>query len=120
VILVNGSGGPVTIGDNLQDSLRAAVSGQVPSGNGGGGGTGTDQQRIARLLAEAQMHFANAEAALKAGNLALYQSEIDAAQAAVEQAAKLAAQQGSGPGTPTGSPTPSVTPTASPSASPSP
>jgi hypothetical protein len=119
VILVNGSGGPVTIGNNLQDSLRAAVSGQVPSGGQGGGGTGTDQQRIARLLAEAQTHFANAEAALKAGNLALYQSEIAAAQAAVEQAAKLAAQEG-GQGTPAGSPTPSVTPTASPSPSPSP
>jgi uncharacterized protein len=119
VILVNGSGGPVTIGDNLQDSLRAAVSGQVPSGNGGGG-TGTDQQRIARLLAQAQTHFANAEAALKEGNLALYQSEIDAAQAAVEQAVKLAAQQESGPGTPSGSPTPPVSPTASPSTSPAP
>jgi uncharacterized membrane protein (UPF0182 family) len=114
VILVNGSGGPVTIEGNLQDALRAAVSGQVPQGGGGqGGGGGTSQQQIQRLLAQAQAHFANAAAALKDGNLALYQAEIEAAQAAVEQAAKLSGQ--ATPTTPSGSPTPSPSATASPS-----
>jgi uncharacterized protein len=114
VIIVNGSQGAVTIGDNLQDAIRAAVGGQVPS-EGGQTPGGTVPQQIQRLLAQAQAHFANAQAALTAGNLALYQSEIDAAQAAVEQATKLAVQQGGGQ-----TPTPTPSATVSPSASPSP
>jgi uncharacterized protein len=112
VIIVNGSGGAVTISNNLQDAIRDAVSGQVPSGGGQTPGGSTEQQ-IQRLLAQAQSHFENAQAALRQGNLAVYQSEIEAAQAAVEQAAKLAAGQ-QGPTAP-GSPTPTPTPSASPS-----
>ena len=113
VIIVNGSGGPVTIADNLQDALRDAVSGEVPGGGGGGPtGGGTDQQQIQRLLQQAQTHFENAQAALRSGDLAVYQSEIEAAQAAVDQAAKLAGETTSPPASPT--------PSASPSASPSP
>ena len=89
VIIVNGSGGPVTIADNLQNAIKGAVTGQVPSG-GNNGGVGTDQQRIARLLAQAQQHFTNAQKALHAGDLATYQDEIKAAQAAVDEAARLA------------------------------
>jgi uncharacterized protein len=111
VIIVNGSGGPVTIADDLQDALRDAVSGQVPSGGGGPSGGGTTQQQIQRLLQQAQTHFENAQAALRSGNLALYQSEIQAAQAAVDQAAKLAGQSTS----PTASPAPTPSPSASPS-----
>ena len=114
VIIVNGSGGAVTIADNLQNAIKGAVTGQVPSGNGNGGGNGTIPQRIQALLAQAQQHFAAAQAALQSGNLAVYQSEIKAAQAAVDEAARLA---GTTP-TPSGTPTPSATPTAS--ASPSP
>jgi uncharacterized protein len=113
VIIVNGSGGGVTIADNLQDAIRDAVSGTVPSGPSGGGG-GTTQQQIQRLLAQAQTHFENAQAALTKGNLALYQSEIDAAQAAVDQAAKLAGQSASQGGSPSASPPPSASVTASP------
>jgi uncharacterized membrane protein (UPF0182 family) len=114
VIMVNGSGGPVTIADNLQDALKGAVTGQVPSGNGNGGGNGTIPQRIQVLLAQAQQHFAAAQAALQSGNLGVYQSEIKAAQDAVEAAARLA---GTTP-TPSGTPSPSATQSAS--ASPSP
>jgi uncharacterized membrane protein (UPF0182 family) len=114
VIIVNGSGGGVTIADNLQDALRDAVSGQVPSGGGGPSGGGTTQQQIQRLLQQAQTHFENAQAALRSGNLALYQSEIDAAQAAVEQAAKLAGQSTSPTASPSSSPSPPISPTASP------
>jgi uncharacterized membrane protein (UPF0182 family) len=116
VIIVNGSGGAVTIAANLQAAIRGAVTGQVSPG-GNNGGPGTDQQRIARLLAQAQQHFTNAQKALLAGDLATYQAEIKAAQAAVDEAATLASQQQ----TPTGSPSPSVPPsTISPTASPSP
>jgi len=111
VIIVNGSGGPVTIADNLQDALRDAVSGSVPTGGGGGPSGGTTQQQIQRLLQQAQTHFENAQAALRSGNLAVYQSEIEAAQAAVDQAAKLAGQSAS----PSASPAPSASPSASPS-----
>src|SRR5437016_3335329 len=115
VIMVNGSGGAVTIADNLQDALKGAVTGQVPSGNGNGGGNGTIPQRIQSLLAQAQQHFAAAQAALQSGNLGVYQSEIKAAQDAVDAAARLA---GTTPTTPSGTPSPSATPSAS--ASPSP
>src|SRR6266487_1739679 len=114
VIIVNGSGGAVTIAGNLQDALRAAVTGQVPTGGGGGGGGGTVPQRIQALLAQAQQHFDAAQAALVSGNLGTYQSEIKAAQAAVDEAARLA---GTTP-TPSGTPTPTPTPSASASASP--
>ena len=114
VIMVNGSGGAVTIADNLQDALKGAVTGQVPSGGGNQGGGGTVAQRIQALLAQAQQHFASAQAALQSGDLGTYQSEITAAQQAVDAAAKLAGTTT----TPSGSPSPSATP--SPSASPSP
>jgi hypothetical protein len=50
------------------------------------------------LLAQAVQHFAAAEQALRAGNLATYQSEQEQAQALVEQANELLAgtpQEGS-------------------------
>jgi uncharacterized membrane protein (UPF0182 family) len=115
VIIVNGSGGAVTIADNLQDAIRGAVTGQVPSGGGNGGGGGTVPQRIQALLAQAQQHFSAAQAALRSGDLGTYQTEIKAAQDAVDAAAKLA---GTTP-TPSGTPTPPTpTPSASASASP--
>jgi uncharacterized membrane protein (UPF0182 family) len=116
VIIVNGSGGAVTIADNLQDALKGAVTGQVPSGGGNQGGGGTVAQRIQALLNQAQQHFAAAQAALQAGDLGTYQTEIKAAQDAVDAAAKLA---GTTP-TPSGTPTPTTTPTPSASASASP
>jgi uncharacterized protein len=116
VIIVNGSGGAVTIADNLQDALKGAVTGQVPSGGGGGGGGGTVSQRIESLLNQAQQHFAAAQAALQTGDLGAYQTEIKAAQDAVDAAAKLAGTTPTPSGTPT--PTPTATPSASASASP--
>ncbi len=113
VIIVNGSQGQVSLGSDLDTALRAAVTG-LPSTGGGNGGnpppTGSVSQQIQRLLAEAQTHFLNAQAALTRGDLATYQSEINAAQQAVNQAAKLSGQ----------SQTPTTSPSASPSASASP
>jgi len=115
VIIVNGSGGAVTIADNLQDALKGAVTGQVPSGGGNQGGGGTVAQRIQALLNQAQQHFAAAQAALQAGDLGTYQSEIKAAQDAVDAAAKLAGTASTPSGTPT---PPAATPSATASASP--
>ena len=60
-----------------------------------GGGTpgGTVDQQIQDLLTQALQHFAAAQAALTAGNLGTYQSELKQAQALVQQANDLAAQQ---------------------------
>ena len=114
VIIVNGSQGEVSLGNDLDTALRAAVTGLPSSGGGNGGNpppTGSVSQQIQRLLAEAQTHFLNAQTALRGGDLATYQSEIDAAQQDVNQAAKLSGQSQ----TPTTPASPSPSASASPS-----
>ncbi len=116
VVVVNGSDGNIFVGDNLQEAIALAAGG----GTGGGpeppgGGTGSVEEQIQRLLAQATDHFQNAEDALVAGDLGTYQSEIEAAQAAVEQATALASGDAGEPGA---SPSPSASPTASASATP--
>jgi uncharacterized membrane protein (UPF0182 family) len=115
VLVVNG--GTVGIGDTLRDALNDSL-GQIVAPPGGGGGqpppSGSVQEQINALIQQAVDHFAKADAALKAGDLATYQAEINAAQAAISRANELAAGQGGGGTSPTPSPTPSA------SASPSP
>jgi uncharacterized membrane protein (UPF0182 family) len=112
VLVLNGQASGVGLADNLADALDLAV------GAGAGGGTnepptGTLEQRIQELLSQALEHFQAANDALKAGNLALYQTELTQAQALVQQANDLAEQAA---GTPTGtSPSPSVSPSVTPS-----
>jgi len=127
VIVVNGSGGDVSLGNTLADALSEATGGTIgePGGNGNppppdGGGGGTTDQQVQALLTEALAHFASAQAALKAGDLALYQQELEQAQSLIEQANQLVAGQGNGGSTPppTATPTPSASVTASPSPSP--
>jgi uncharacterized membrane protein (UPF0182 family) len=120
VLVVNG--GTVGLGNNLKTALASSFTGQVvPPGGGGGGPTpgGSIQQQIQTLLQSAQSHFAKADEALKTGDLATYQSEINAAEADVAKANALAAQLTGG--TPGASPTPTpsqspASPTPSPSA----
>ncbi len=110
VLVVNGSN--VGIGTNLQQALTASL-GQQPSGGGGGGGgevTGTVQQQIRSLLQQAVGHFQQADAALKAGDLATYQQQINLAQDAINRANELAGSKAGA------TPPPSASPTASPSA----
>ena len=105
VLVVNGS--TVTLGGSLSEAIQGAtgaVSGEEPPPPDGGGGT-IDQQ-VERLLAQAVQHFAAAEEALRAGDLATYQSEQEQAQALVEQANELLAG-GTGDGA---SPSPSPSP----------
>jgi uncharacterized membrane protein (UPF0182 family) len=119
VLIVNGSGGTVAIGDSLPEALRAAVSGQ-PSGGNGPPPTGSVRQQVEQLLASAQSHYEAAQNALTTGDLATYQSEIDAAQADVARANDLLTSgAGSTPPPtplPSGSPSPTASATASPSA----
>src|SRR3954454_8823878 len=130
VIVVNGSEGDVSLGTSLPDALGIATSGVSTGGGGNGQGgngngpTGSVDQQIQALLNEALLHFQRADAALTAGQLGTYQSELAEAQTLVQQAQTLAAQNagGSGSGSTTTSPSPTVaaspSATASPSASP--
>jgi uncharacterized membrane protein (UPF0182 family) len=89
VMVVNGTS--VSVANNLPDAIEeatGAVSGEPPPPDGGGG---TVAQQVERLLAQAVGHFAAAEDALRAGDLATYQSEQEQAQALVEQANELLA-----------------------------
>jgi uncharacterized protein len=103
VMVVNGTS--VSVADNLPDAIEdatGAVSGEEPEPPGGGGGT-VDEQ-VEELLAEAVQHFAAAEDALRAGDLATYQQEQEEAQALVEQATELLTGETGGAASP--SPTP--------------
>ncbi len=115
VVVANGDS--VGVGNTLQEALAESVKGQVDSGGGEpGGGGGGNEQTVNDLLNQALDHFQAAQDALTAGNLALYQSELDQAQRLVEQANELAGQQADGATGATGA-TGSI---ASPSASASP
>ena len=106
VIVVNGS--TVGIGSTLQDAIAASTTGQTQTGGGGGptpGGT-TDEQ-VAALLDQAVQHFAAADTALRAGDLATYQQELAAAQALVQQANDLLVPQSGGGASPSPSASPS-------------
>jgi len=107
VIVVNGS--TVGVGTSLSEALAASTTGQ-PSTGGGGGPTpgGTIDEQVAGLLDQALQHFAAADAALTAGDLGTYQTELAAAQALVQQANDLAAQQAAAGSS--GTPTPSASP----------
>ncbi len=114
VVVVNG--GKVGVAPDLRAAILDSLSGQVVppgGGGGGGGGGGSVQQQIASLLQQAENHFAAAEAALRAGDLATYQTEVNAAKAAVEAANRLAGQTGA-------SPSPGASPTSSSTGSPAP
>jgi uncharacterized membrane protein (UPF0182 family) len=106
VIVVNGD--KVGIGNSLSEALTASISGQ-PSDGGGEPPVGSIDEQVAELLSQALQHFAAADAALTAGNLGTYQSELNLAQDLVQQANDLAAEQAGTAGG-TGSPTPSPSP----------
>jgi len=107
VLIANG--GRLGYGTNLQlalnDSFGVTV---VPPEDGEPSPGETVPQQITRLLQQAVDHFARAEEALRAGDLATYQSEIEAAQAAIQRASELASGQRGEAASP--SPTPTPTP----------
>ena len=107
VVVANGDA--VGVGTTLLEALEQSVEGQVvePDGGGPDGGGRGDDQTVAQLLEEAVGHFEAAQAALTAGDLATYQSELEEAQALVEQANALAAgDDPSGAGSPARQPPP--------------
>jgi uncharacterized protein len=106
VMVVNGAS--VSVGTSLSEAIQeatGATTGGEPPPPGGGGGT-VDEQ-IQELLTQAVSHFAAADAALRDGDLATYQSELEQAQALVERANELVAGA-------SGAPSPSTSPSPSP------
>jgi hypothetical protein len=103
VLVVNGS--TVTLAGSLPEAIAdatGAVAGEEPPPPPDGG-EGTVQQQVERLLSQAGTHFTAAQEALRNGDLAGYQSELEQAQALVEQATELLS---GGTGEPSPSPTP--------------
>lgn len=95
VIVVNGPniGIGSTLGEALADAPGEVVPTPPPDGDGDGDGepppTGTADEQVQALLDEAANHFALADAALRNGDLATYQREVELAQAAIEEALSL-------------------------------
>jgi uncharacterized membrane protein (UPF0182 family) len=110
VVVVNGDN--VSTGGTLDEALEGAVADVEPGGGspGGGGGNGAIDQTVAELLAEAAQHFEAADQALRAGDLATYEQEIQAAQDLVAQALELSGELPPADGATT-SPSPSASPT---------
>ena len=117
VVVVNGTSGRISVGDDLESALNAAAGEDIGGGGGGGGpGEGTVEEQVTALLDEAAEHYQAAQDALDAGDLGTYQAEIDAAQAAVQEAQGLLVPEA----TSTATPSPPVSTPPSVSASPSP
>jgi uncharacterized protein len=114
VVVVNG--GVVGLGNTIQEAIADSL-GQAPPPPPGGEepptGGGNVREQVAALIAQALGHFDAAQTALREGDLATYEDEIEDAQAAIEEAAALAGRSGQAlpPTSPTPPPTPSVTPT---------
>jgi uncharacterized membrane protein (UPF0182 family) len=96
VVVVNGPdiGIGSTLGEALDDALGDAVPTPTPTPPDGDGGgepppTGTVDEQVQALLDEAANHFALADAALRDGDLATYQREVELAQAAIDEAQAL-------------------------------
>jgi uncharacterized membrane protein (UPF0182 family) len=100
VVVVNGT--QVGIGATLREAITNSLGTEVPPGggnNGGGNGgnpppTGSLDQQVSSFLQQAADHFAAADTALKNGDLATYQREVNAARDAIAQAERLLGNAG--------------------------
>jgi len=90
VVVANGT--KIGIGSSLRAALTDSLGEVVPpEGGEQPPPQGSVEQQIQALLDQAAQHFVAADAALRAGDLATYQSEIAAAQDATTQAQELIA-----------------------------
>jgi uncharacterized protein len=90
VVVANGT--QIGIGSTLRAALTDSLGEVVPPDDGEQPPPqGSVEQQIQALLDQAAQHFVAADAALRAGDLATYQSEIAAAQDATTQAQELIA-----------------------------
>ncbi|WP_020391177.1 UPF0182 family protein [Kribbella catacumbae] len=108
-----GFGDRVAYGTTLQDALGKVFNTSVETEEEPGKPTPTpSNQTIKQALAEAQAAYTAATAALRAGNLAEYQVQVNKMKAAIDRAATAGAT------TPTPTPNPTPTPPATPPSSP--
>jgi uncharacterized protein len=106
VVVVNGA--EIGIGATLREALSDSLGEVVPPEEGEEPPPeGNVEEQIQALLDEAAQHFAAADAALRAEDLATYQSEIAAAQEATTQAQELIAELLGATPSPSPSPSPS-------------
>jgi uncharacterized membrane protein (UPF0182 family) len=106
VVVANGT--QIGIGSSLRAALTDSLGEVVPPDGGEQPPPqGTEEQQIQALLDQAAQHFVAADAALRAGDLATYQSEIKAAQDATTQAQELIAGLLGAQPSPSPSPSPS-------------
>jgi hypothetical protein len=105
VVVANGP--TIGIGSSLRAALTDSLGEAVPDGGEQPPPQGTEEQQIQALLDQAAQHFVAADAALRAGDLATYQSEIAAAQDATTQAQELIAELLGVQPSPSPSPSPS-------------
>ena len=103
-------GTTVSMGNTLGEALALSFAGETPPS----GPTGPPGATVQQLLTQALKDFAQADAALRKGDLATYQKEIEAAQALVNQANKLSQKERSGSSGGTQSPSPSPSASSSP------
>jgi hypothetical protein len=109
VIVVNGT--EIGIGNTLREALSDSIGVTVPPPDGEQPPPeGTIEEQIQLLLDEAAQHFAAADLALRAGDLATYQVEIDAAELATAQAQALIAELLGLEPSPSPTPSPSPSP----------
>jgi hypothetical protein len=104
VVVVNGD--VVGVGQTLDEAVELAVEGAAEPGGGEPGGGGGVDRSVADLLAEAARHFEAGDEALRAGDLATYQQEIEQAQDLVAQALELSRAPTTGEAATTPSPSP--------------
>jgi uncharacterized protein len=106
VVVANGT--QIGIGSSLRAALTDSLGEVVPPEDGEQPPPqGSLEQQIQALLDQAAQHFVAADAALRAGDLATYQSEIVAAQDATTQAQELIAELLGVQPSPSPSPSPS-------------
>ena len=90
VVVVNGT--EIGIGSTLSEALSDSIGVTIPPPDGEEPPPqGSIEEQIQGLLDEASQHFAAADVALRAGDLATYQAEIALAEEATSQAQELIA-----------------------------
>ncbi len=105
VVVVNGD--TVGVGTSLSEALASSTIGQPSNGGEEPPPGGTIDEQVASLLDQAVTAFAAADTALRSGDLATYQRQLQLAQSLVEQANALLAQQSGGGASPSPSASPS-------------
>ncbi|TDU91698.1 hypothetical protein EV138_5309 [Kribbella voronezhensis] len=115
-------GDRVAFGATLQEALTKVFNTEVNTGEPDPNGTKPDNPpanpTVKQALAEAQAAWDNAQAALKRGDLAGYQSQVNKMKAAIDRANAAVTPTPTPTGTPSGTPTTPATPPTSPPTSP--